>query len=109
LNVDCLWVLQALWLLDATVTRFAFPECIETRKWEQIAEEMQTNSFFSTGHLSPQHLPYFEDWACWQEHSCLTRIQHASGDAMCYVYDEKDRKWLAWGLKSEVLHCDAGK
>jgi len=96
---------QALWLADATLARFATPECVETRTWEQIAREMQQNSVCTTGNLGPKYLPDFESWACWQQHKCLTKIEHVSGDAMCYVYDEKAKKWLAWGLKSEVFEC----
>ncbi len=98
---------QVLWLADATITRFAMSECVETRKWEQIVEEMHNNDKFSTGILKSDH-PDFEVWACWKQHSCLTKVHHVDGDAMCYVYDEKATKWHAWGLSSEVFQCVAG-
>jgi hypothetical protein len=84
-------------------------ECVETRTWEQIAIEMQQDTKFSTGTLVSEFLSpeEFEMWGCWKDHGCLTQVQHAAGDAMCYVYDEKNKKWIAWGLQSEVLTCEA--
>jgi len=101
-----LYGLQAPWLDDAIINRYALPECVEVRTWEQIARELQSDTSFTTGTLKPEYLPDFEVWGCWKHHSCLSKFQHASADdAMCYVFDETKSKWLAWGLQSEVFKC----
>ena len=99
--------LQALWLADATATQYAVTECVETRTWEDIAKEKLKDPQFTTGGLGAEHWPNYRAWACWQHHSCLTPEHRESGDAMCYVYDERGRRWLAWGPQSQVMQCAA--
>jgi hypothetical protein len=102
----CDWYLQeAPWLAEATALRFKYDECIETRTWEDIAQEMQKSDFVTTGILASQFWKRYEAWVCWQQHECLSRVPHSPRDSMCYVHDEQSRKWLAWGLKSEVFLC----
>jgi hypothetical protein len=97
----------AVWTSEETAFQFAYDECIETSYWEDIARDMQTSSLITIGSLSGQYWPEYEAWACWQEHKCLSRIPHTLGDAMCYVYNEIEKKWYPWGLHSKVLQCSA--
>ncbi len=97
--------LQVPWLSAATSARFRFPECVETRTWEDIAESAPDGaSIFSSGGLNYDH-PDFGVWGCWKVHSCLSKVPHEDGDAMCYVYHETEKKWFPWTLKSQTQHC----
>ncbi len=98
---------QATWLAEATAARFAAPECVETRTWEDIAAEGLVAPAFMTGGLGSEFWPDFWAWACWQQHLCMTAEQRKNGESMCYVYDENGSRWLPWGLYSEVFQCSA--
>ncbi len=100
-------VQRAAWTTQATASQFGYDDCIETRSWEDIARTMKASSLITVGSLSGQYWPEYESWACFQEHKCLSLVTHSPGDAMCYVYDEVKKKWLPWGLDSEVLQCSA--
>jgi hypothetical protein len=59
-------------------------------------------SLFSTGSLGQAYMPAFRVWACWKQHSCLFKVPHSEGDAMCYVYHELEKVWLPWDLRSHI-------
>ena len=94
------------WLSTETLRIFDFPECVETRTWEQISESMRDKTDdFRSGTLRALTTLDFEAWACFKDHNCLTRVAHQSGDYMCYVFHEKQHTWYPWGLSSEVINA----
>jgi hypothetical protein len=105
-----LFLLQgAEWLANITALRFGYPECLETRSWQDVARELLDGALVTTGSLDRIYGQQYEAWACWQQHPCLSRISHSPHDAMCYVYDEIRYKWLPWGLQSELRQCNSEK
>jgi hypothetical protein len=88
-----------------TLARFQYNECVETRRWEDIAQQ-DPGDHFTTGGIDG--LPYdmlteWSTWACWQDHQCLSRLQEAAhGDFMCYVYSDVEDKWYPWAVKKEI-------
>ena len=96
-------LIRMQWLSPSNAARFAYAECSETVTWEAIAGYTASRrSLFTTGGLDTDDSSVFQVWACWQQHSCLSRIPHSEGDAMCYVYNEHDKTWLPWDLKSSI-------
>ena len=95
---------QAKWLSPSTTARFAHSECTESRTWAQISQTMRTKSHaFRSGSLGARRVEDFQVWACFSDHSCLTKVPHGPTDAMCYVYRESESKWYPWALSSEVV------
>jgi hypothetical protein len=95
-------LMQMQWMSASNAARFAYVECREATTWEAIMDYTPARrSLFTTGGLSVVS-SVFQVWACWQQHSCLSRIPHSEGDAMCYVYNEHDKTWLPWDLKSSI-------
>ena len=41
-------------------------------------------------------------WFCWSQHPCLSSVNAAEGDHMCYAFNQADRMFHAWGLNSEL-------
>ncbi len=84
--------------------KFLFEECEETRIWEELVSESPLN--FKTGglHMIPEaNQEQWGVWACWKDHPCLLRLSNVvHGDYMCYVYNELENTWHAWGIKREV-------
>jgi hypothetical protein len=97
------------WLTPANIARFKYQECVENRTWEEITAQGMDggDSSFSTGGLSEVVLPDFEVWACWEGHRCLSKVPHVQGDAMCYVYDEVNSRWIPWSVRSDMQQCVA--
>jgi hypothetical protein len=98
------------WLDPAVIERFNHAECQESRTWETIAEQYASTPWlFSSGGLGTAVTREFRVWACWQGHSCLSRIAGASqaSDAMCYVYHETQKTWLPWCLGHELSICSS--
>ncbi len=94
--------------VHAGSSRFAHPECNETRTWEQIAHTYKTaQELFFTGSLGPFAKDDFKVWACFKAHPCLSKVA-APHDAMCYKYHEVLENWHPWGLHSEIHMCKAG-
>ena len=94
---------QLQWLSPTNAARFAYTECHETVTWEDIVSYTQARrALFTTGGLDVDESSVFQVWACWQQHPCLSRIPHSEGDAMCYVYHERDETWLPWDVLSSI-------
>ncbi len=86
------------------INKFLFNECKERRTWEQIGTESPVK--FKTGGLgkiSGATRKQWDVWACWKDHPCLLKLSDAvDGDYMCYVYNELEKTWHAWGIKRDV-------
>ncbi len=87
--------------------RFEFPECEERRSWEELAEQYQdVQHMFITGSLGLRKTENFEEYACFISHPCLLKVTpFPASDAMCYKYHEKEQRWYALGLMSEMNIC----
>jgi hypothetical protein len=101
-STESVSVFQLPWMSP----RFQYSECIETRSWEDIAQQ-GPGDFFKTGGIDG--LPYdmlaeWSTWACWKDHPCLSRLQEAvNGDFMCYVYNDLEDKWYPWAMNKEIV------
>ena len=90
-------------------SRFAYPECNETRSWKDLAQIYKPAAdrfMFMSGSLGSSATADFKAWACFKGHACLYKVAPtAYTDAMCYKYHEKERTWHPWALRSEIQQC----
>jgi hypothetical protein len=90
--------------------RFDYPECIESRSWQQIADNYRATPWlFKTGGLGSSATPDVKVWACFQNHPCMPKLVDPSSetyytDAVCYKFHEGHKAWVPWGLHSEIQH-----
>jgi hypothetical protein len=91
------------WISGTSMLRFAFTNCNETRSWEQVSDIYKSKpEMLTVGGLGTLRTDAFEVWACFSGHDCLQQVVEASyTDAMCYVFDEKFKKWYPWTHASE--------
>ncbi len=89
------------------MARFDYPECNETRTWEDIAQVYRlAPEKFESGGLGFLETVDFHVWACFRDHPCLSRLAVVPmSDAMCYKYHEGQEAWHAWALLSEINMC----
>jgi hypothetical protein len=98
---------QTPWFSSGIISRFDHSECNETRTWDDIARTYASApDMLMTGGLGSLASENFEVWACFRGHACLHRLVPFSyTDVMCYVYHEKEERWLPWALRSEMNSC----
>ena len=100
------------WLQNSTntsISRFAYPECNETRSWKDLAQTYKREAdrpMFMSGSMGSAATADFKAWACFKGHACLYKVAPtAYTDAMCFKYHEKERTWHPWALRSELHEC----
>jgi hypothetical protein len=103
--------LHVLMQLDPITTRFAHPECRETRTWEEISSNyINARHMFETGSLGDSANNLFQVYACFWGHACLQKVTNTPySDAMCYMYHEEENTWHPWALQSEIQQCTKTK
>lgn len=105
---------------DASIAE-DFPECGETRTWKEILKDdlgVSGQSKGRTGGLGKIMVPdQFEVWVCLKKPQCIARLTadfdrnylvNATSistwqDFMCYVYDEKMKRFVPWTSESVLV------
>lgn len=89
---------------------FDTANCQESRTWEQLLLEYGGgDTAFITGGLGKlMTQDKFEVWMCFRDHPCFDqavaarRAGPATGDFMCYVFDEHAGRFIPWDKNSNL-------
>ena len=87
-----------VWMDPGVIARFSAAACQETRTINEILHSWVQEGASTGGFRQVRGWV----WFCWSQHPCLSSVNAAEGDRMCYASNVAEWTFHAMGLSSEL-------